>query len=111
MQASRKKQNSAKSGVAERGSRASAFQGVEKGDGDTGGLRGTAHMGINGAGRGAQAGQSGSFDAAIPGQPGTPDVPEAGLAESEPAIGFDAIVAFAFDAFLPEFEKIGRAHV
>ena len=63
-------------------------------------------MGINGAGRGAQAGQSGGFDAAIRGEPGTPDVPKARFAESELAIGFDAFVPLAPDDFLPEFEGV-----
>ncbi len=82
MQASRSKHNPVKRGVAERGSGARALEGIEKCDGDAGNLRGPAHMGINGAGRGAQAGQSGGFDAAIRGEPGTPDIPKAGLAES-----------------------------
>ena len=63
-------------------------------------------MGINGASRGAQAGQSGGFDAAIRREPGTPDVPKAGFAESELAIGFDAFVPLAPDDFLPEFEGV-----
>src|SRR5256884_3183085 len=54
----------------------------------------------------AQAGQSGGFDAAIRGEPGTPDVPKARFAESELAIGFDAFVPLAPDDFLPEFEGV-----
>src|SRR6266446_1411317 len=63
-------------------------------------------MGINGAGGGAQAGQSGGLDATIRGQAGAPNVPEAGLAEGELAIRFDAFYAFALDKFLPEFERV-----
>src|SRR5712692_5676125 len=67
MQASRRQQNAVKSRVAERGSGARALEGVEKSDSDARNLRSAAHMRINGAGRGAQAGQSGGFDAAIRG--------------------------------------------
>src|SRR6266851_4179596 len=105
-QASRSKQNPVKSRVAECGSGVRVLEGVEKSDGDAGNLRSAAHMGINGAGRGAQASQSGGFDAAIRGEAGTPDVPEAGLAESEPAIGLDAFIALLLDDFLPKFERV-----
>src|SRR5216684_2375910 len=63
-------------------------------------------MRINGAGRGAQAGQCGGFDAAIRGEARTPDVPEAGLAESELTICPEAFAALALDEFLPEFERV-----
>src|SRR5882724_2889589 len=63
-------------------------------------------MRINGAGRAAQAGQRGGFDAAIRRQSGTPDVPEAGLAESELAIRLDAFAALALDEFVPEFQRV-----
>src|SRR3989442_302619 len=63
-------------------------------------------MRINGTGRGAQAGQSSGFDAAICRQPGTPDIPQAGLAQGEPAIGFDALASLARDEFVPQFERI-----
>ncbi len=59
-------------------------------------------MWINSAGGSAQAGESGRFDAAIRRQPGTPYVPNAGLAESELAIGFDAFVALALNNILPK---------
>ena len=65
-------------------------------------------MRINGAGRGAQAGQSGGFDAAIRGEARTPDVPEAGLAESELAIRLDAFAALALDEFVPQFQRVFR---
>src|SRR6266849_1123925 len=106
MQASRGEQNAVKSRVAERGSGVRALEGLEKSDSDAGDLRSAAHMRINGAGRGAQTGQSGGFDAAIRGEAGTPDVPEAGLAESELAIGFDAFSALLLDDFLPKFERV-----
>ena len=63
-------------------------------------------MRINGTGRGAQAGQRSGFDAAICRQPRTPDIPQAGLAQREPAIGFDALASLARDEFVPEFERI-----
>src|ERR1700674_1935417 len=63
-------------------------------------------MRINGAGCGAQPCQRGDFDAAIRGEPGAPEVPEAGLAESELAISFDAFAALAQDDFLPELKRI-----
>src|SRR5229473_138635 len=63
-------------------------------------------MRINGAGRGAQAGQRGGFDAAIRREAGTPDVPNAGLAESELTIRLDAFAAFALSEFVPEFEGV-----
>src|ERR1700745_1035986 len=63
-------------------------------------------MRINGAGRCAQASQSGSFAAALCGEAGTPDVPEAGLAESELTIRLDAFAALALDEFVPEFERV-----
>src|SRR5258708_2605121 len=106
MQSSRGKQNPVKSRVAERGSGVCALEGVEKGDGDTGSLRSAARMRIDGAGRGAQTGQRGGFDAAIRGKTGAPDIPEAGLAESELAIGFDAFMALVLDHFLPEIERV-----
>src|SRR6266481_9425147 len=65
-------------------------------------------MRINGAGRGAQAGQRGGFDAAIRGEARTPDVPEAGLAESELAIRLDAFAALALDEFVPQFQRVFR---
>src|SRR3989442_302622 len=63
-------------------------------------------MRINGTGRGAQAGQSSGFDASICRQPRTPDIPQAGLAQGEPAIGFDALASLARDEFVPQFERI-----
>src|SRR6266436_10007917 len=83
MQASRSQQNPVKSCVAESGGGVRALEGVEKSDGDAGNLRSAAHVRINGAGRGAQARQRSGFDAAVRGQPGAPDVPEAGLAEGD----------------------------
>src|SRR5260370_7398321 len=65
-------------------------------------------MRMNGAGRGAQAGQSGGFDAAIRGEARTPDVREAGLAESELAIRLDAFAALALDEFVPQFQRVFR---
>src|SRR6266478_4479474 len=56
MQASRSQQNPVKSCVAESGGGVRALEGVEKSNGDAGNLRSAAHMRINGAGRGAQAG-------------------------------------------------------
>src|SRR6266404_1679592 len=56
-------------------------------------------MRINGAGRGAQASQSGGFDTAIRGEAGTPEVPEAGLAKSKLTIRLDAFAALALEAF------------
>src|SRR5260370_38074260 len=106
MHASRSQQNAVKSRVAECGSGVRVLEGVEKSDSDAGNLRCAAHMRINGAGRGAKTGQSGGFDAAIRGEAGAPDVPEAGLAESELAIGFDAFKPRARDDFLPKFERV-----
>src|SRR6266849_3049197 len=106
MQSSRGEQNPVKSRVAEPGSGVRPPEGVENGDGDTGSLRSAARMRIDGAGRGAQTGQRGGFDAAIRGKTGTPDIPEAGLAESELAIGFDAFMALALDHFPPEIERV-----
>ncbi len=81
-------------------------EGAKKSDSDTGYLRSATHTRIDGAGRGAQTGQSGGFNAAIRREPRAPEVPEAGLAESELPIGFDALVAFALDDFLPEFQRV-----
>src|SRR5260370_6225459 len=106
MQAGRGKQTPVKSRVAERGSGVCALEGVEKGDGSTESSRSAARMRIDGAGRGAQRGQRGGFDAAIRGKTGTPDIPEAGLAESELAIGFDAFMALVLDHFPPEIERV-----
>src|SRR5207248_9599491 len=83
VQASRRQQNAAKSGVAERGSGFRTLEGIKDGHGDAGHLGSAAHMGINGAGGGAQASQSGGLDAAIRGEAGAPNVPETGLAECE----------------------------
>src|SRR6267143_715451 len=63
-------------------------------------------MRINGAGRRAQASQSGGFDTAIRGEAGTPDVPEAGLAKSKLTIRLDAFAALALDEFVPEFQRV-----
>src|SRR5258708_6930319 len=103
---SRSKQNPVKSRVAERGSGVRALESVEKSDGDAGSLRSSARMRIDGAGRGAQTGQRGGFDAAIRGKTATPDIPEAGLAESELAIGFDAFQALSPDEFPPGLDKV-----
>src|SRR6266446_9324028 len=92
--------------VGEGGAGIRALEGVEKSDGDTGYLGSAAHKRVNGAGGSAQAGQSGGFHAAIGGEPGTPHVPEASLAESELAIGYDEFLALARDDFLPEFERV-----
>src|SRR6266851_1101131 len=108
MQTSRGKQNSAENRIAEGRGGVGALHSVEKGDGDAGSLRSAAHMRIDSASRGAQAGQCGGFDAAMRGQPGTPNIPEAGLAESELAIGFEAFAALAFNEFLPEFQRVFR---
>src|SRR5260370_40805991 len=106
MQSSRGKQNPVKSRVADRGRGVCALEGVEDGDGDAGSLRRAARMRIDGAGRGAQTGQRGGFDAAIRGKTGTPDIPEAGIAESEMAIGFDAFMALVLDHFPSEIERV-----
>src|SRR5258708_2080051 len=63
-------------------------------------------MRMKGGGGGAQAGQRSGFNAGIGREPGAPEVPEAGLAESQLPIGFDALVAFTLDDFLPEFQGI-----
>src|SRR5258708_7192257 len=95
MQTSRGKQNSAENRIAEGRGGVGALHSVEKGDGDAGSLRSAAHMRIDGAGGSAQTGLCGGFDAAIRGQPDTPDIPEAGLTESELTIGFEAVASLA----------------
>ena len=65
-------------------------------------------MWIDGSSRRAQAGQCGVMDAAIRGQPGTPNIPKAGLTESELAIGDEALCAFTFDEFPPRFQRVFR---
>jgi hypothetical protein len=111
MQTSRGKQNSAKNRIAEGRGGVGALHSVEKGDGDAGSLRSAAHMGIDGASCSAQTGQCGGFDAAIRGQPRTPSIPKAGLTESELAISYEALFAFAGDEFLPEFQRVFRLEV
>src|SRR5207247_595882 len=106
VQTSGSQQNPVKSRVTEGGSGIRTPEAVKKRDSDTGYLRSAAHVRIDGAGRGAQTSQSGGFNAAIRREPRAPDVPEAGLAESELPIGFDALVAFTLDDFLPEFQRI-----
>jgi len=105
VQASRRQQNAAKSGIAERRSGFRTLEGIKDGHGDAGNLGSAAHMGINGAGGGAQASQSGGLNTAIRGEAGAPSVPEAGLSKSELAICLDALFALAFDEFLPETER------
>src|SRR5271169_513431 len=92
--------------VVEGRSGACTLEGVEQSDGDTRSLRSAANMRINSAGRCSQACQTGGFDAAIRRQAGTPDVPKAGLAESELPIRLDAFVALAHDNFLPKFQRV-----
>src|SRR5260370_23891509 len=104
--ASGSQQNPVKSRVAEGGSGIRALEGVEKRHSDTGYLRSATHMRIGGAGRGAQTSQRSGFNAAIGRESGTPEVPEAGLAESQLPIGFDALIAVTLDDFLPEFQRI-----
>ena len=103
MQARSSQQNPVKSRVPEGGSGIRPPESVEKRDSNAGYLRSAAHMRIDGAGRGAQTGQRGGLNTAIRREPGAPEVPQAGLAESELPIGFDALVAFAPDDFQPEF--------
>src|SRR6266849_7331882 len=104
--ASGSQQNPVKSRVAEGSSGIRALEGVEKRHSDTGYLRSATHMRIDGAGRGAQTGQRSGFNAAIGREPGAPEIPEAGLAQSQLPIGFDALVAFTLDDFLPKFQGI-----
>src|SRR5258708_13626889 len=108
MQTSRGKQNCAENRIAEGRGGVGALHSVEKGEGDAGSLGSAARMRIDGAGRGAQAGQCGGLDAAIRGQSETPNIPEAGLTESELTIGFEAFAALAFNEFLPEFQRVFR---
>ncbi len=63
-------------------------------------------MGINRAGRGAQASQSSFRDAAVRREPRAPNIPETCLAESELAIGFDAFIPLALDDSLPMVERV-----
>src|SRR5437899_11981447 len=98
VQASRRQQNAAKSGIAERRSGFRTLEGIKDGHGDAGNLGSAAHMGINGAGGGAQASQSGGLDAAIRGEAGGRNVPETGLAGGGMAIGVEASVGCASGA-------------
>src|SRR5437879_5534002 len=108
MQSSRGNQNPAKRRITEGSGGTRALQCVEKRDGDSGSLGGPPAARIDGASRGAQAGQCGVMDAAVGGQPGTPNIPKAGLTKSELAIGDEALFALAFDEFPPKFQRVFR---
>src|SRR5260370_32952651 len=63
-------------------------------------------MRFNGAGRGAQPGKRSGYNGDMGRERGAPEVPEVGRAGSQLPIGFDALVAFTLDDFLPEFQGI-----
>src|ERR1700746_418865 len=82
VQTSRRQQNAAKGGVAERRRGFRTLEGIKEGQGTGGNWGRATNMGITGACGGAQASQSGGLDAAIRGKAGAPNVPEAGLSKS-----------------------------
>jgi len=87
-----------------------ALQLVKKARRDAGYLIGAAGVGVGGAGCGAEASCCGGFETFTVGEIVAPVEPEAGFAESELAVGFEAVVAFLRDfilASLPGLDDFG----
>jgi hypothetical protein len=94
--------------LAESGSGVRAAQCVEERDREAGNFCGAVRARIGGASGCSQARHRGKRETFALRQAVAPIVPEACLAESELAIGFDALIAFAMDDFLPDVVRVGQ---
>ncbi len=94
--------------LAEGGGGVRAAQGVEESDRESRDFRRAMWARIGGAGGGAETCHGGEREALALRQAVAPIVPEAGFAQGELAIGFDALVALAMDDFLPDVMCVGE---
>jgi hypothetical protein len=85
-----------------------ATQRVEERNRETRNLGGAVRARIRGASSGSQPRHRGEREALALGQTVAPIVPEAGLAERELAISFDALRALAMNDFLPNVVRVGE---
>ena len=84
-----------------------ASESIEKAESDAGSLSRAARMRISSASGGADTGHDGGFEAAVGRERVTPQLQEAGFAESELAIGIDAGTALAVEDFGPRRSVVG----
>jgi hypothetical protein len=78
-----------------------ASESVKKAESDAGSLGGASGMGIASASGCANAGNDGGFEAAVRGKRVTPELQQAGLAQSELTVGIDTGATLALEDFGP----------